>query len=81
MADDDNKATEPLGKLKDVSQDLLQAGSFGGPTPAADPFPARAIIWLTLVPVACLAVILTPAFFAVRRRLFPGTGDSPNKSH
>jgi uncharacterized membrane protein len=24
MADDDNKATEPLGKLKDVSQDLLK---------------------------------------------------------
>ncbi|BAL89090.1 hypothetical protein AMIS_38700 [Actinoplanes missouriensis 431] len=53
----------------DVSQDLLQAGSFGGPTPAADPFPARPIIWWTLAPLACLAVILTPAFFAVRRRL------------
>ncbi|MEU4564257.1 hypothetical protein AB0F72_38240 [Actinoplanes sp. NPDC023936] len=53
----------------DVSQDLLQAGSFGGPTPVADPFPARGIIGWALVPFACLAIILTPAIFALRRRL------------
>ncbi|MBB2947481.1 hypothetical protein FB565_007252 [Actinoplanes lutulentus] len=56
----------------DVAQDLLQAGAFGGAVPAANPFPARPIIFWALVPIACLGVILVPLVFwgvtVIRRR-------------
>ncbi|WP_045744750.1 hypothetical protein [Actinoplanes rectilineatus] len=57
----------------DVARDLLEAGSFGGPTPTADPFPARGIIWLALAPILLIA---SPLLFGLalhlrRRRAYP----------
>ncbi|WP_229069980.1 WD40 repeat domain-containing protein [Actinoplanes sp. DH11] len=56
----------------DVAADLLQAGRFGGATPAANPFPARPIIVWAVVPLICLGIVFVPLIFAavatVRRR-------------
>lgn len=52
----------------DVPDDLLRAGRFGGPPSVAEPFPARPIILVVIVPVLIpLLVILVVIGLVVRR--------------
>ncbi|MEV6302839.1 WD40 repeat domain-containing protein [Actinoplanes sp. NPDC051861] len=53
----------------DVARDLLEAGRFGGPVPRAEPFPARGIVVVALIPIGLVLLVVTGfALLLIRRR-------------